>query len=899
MNHWRPDPKTAAVDAEAAHGAATAAIKLPDRWRLLELLGTGGQAAVWLAEDRTLGQRVALKVLPADADERTRARWLEEVRQGRQLSHRRLIRIFDVVEAGDRPVAVMEYVPGGTLADRVVGAGAQPVEDVVRWAGEVLEVLAYLHDNRVVHRDVKPSNLLVMDDGSVKLSDLGLVRSLDRSSDLTATMEGVGTPRFMAPEQLRGEEPSAAVDLYSLGVTLYQLLTGRLPFDGDSAFQIADAHLHLRPEGVREHRPECPRWLARFVERLLEKDPEDRFPSAQTALAALDRQRVGFSRRALRWAAAAVVTAAVIGSGVMWLRSAFDEPLHRVEIDDGEVVARSESGSKLWSEVRPGWKPRAVVTADVVGDGEPEVVVGWRNLTPEERTGDSAFFEVYSPRGEVIRTMETAGWGISDFPEYDTIWHLNRLHVGNLTAEGSDVVWALTNPRWYPCLIGGTSFRRASTTPLFLFSNSGHVQNMSVVDVDGDGRDEVVAVLINNPLGFQRVLVTMGTRSRLTGEACGTMKSPDIRAFLQARLTTPTGCVSFTPLGSDVLVVEDPKVLDGGIELVLDGETRRFDGWGNPEGSPLFGNGPEAREAFWADVEATCARLRLARSLEPPFSMEEIRRRHPQVISEAPTEVAAYLVAARALASGGHRENAILVLRDGSQRHPGERDLQLRLGEQLLIAGRRAEGRDLVADSVNLASSGRNHTDQVTMMILDAALNGDVESRDETRRFIANLAASYGGEFWDYLDLVWFFFQGQWNDQRVLGVDTGSVHRWLRVLQEWAIFEAEGDVKRAIERAAELEQTDEIRELARVFEARVRAQAGDPASSYQRADTALRNLQAECRIEYPACAWVPLAEWVAGRALVEIEGRETEAEELLARAVEHAPGTVFASRVTP
>jgi predicted Zn-dependent protease len=127
-------------------------------------------------------------------------------------------------------------------------------------------------------------------------------------------------------------------------------------------------------------------------------------------------------------------------------------------------------------------------------------------------------------------------------------------------------------------------------------------------------------------------------------------------------------------------------------------------------------------------VEETCARLRLVRAIEQPLLMEEIRRRHPLVMAETPTEVAAYLVVARALASGGHRDNAILVLSDGSRRHPLERDLQLRLGEQLLIAGRRAEGRDFVADSVNLASSGRNHTDQVTMMILDAAVNGDVEA---------------------------------------------------------------------------------------------------------------------------------------------------------------------------
>ena len=283
---------------------------------------------------------MALKVLPANADERTRARWLEEVRQGRRLSHPHLIRIFDVVETSDRPVAVMEFVPGGTLADRVVAGGAQPIEDVIRWTGEVLEVLTYLHENRIVHRDVKPSNLLVAEDGSIKLSDLGLVRSLDRGSDLTRTLEGVGTPRFMSPEQLKGEAPTPACDLYSLGVTMYQLLAGRLPFDGDSAFQIADGHLHLRPPGIREHRPECPRWLARFVEKLLEKSPAERFRSAGHARSVLDRRWVGFSRRTLTVPATVAAVVAIAFLGGVVVRSVITPTLDRVEIEDDLVVAR-------------------------------------------------------------------------------------------------------------------------------------------------------------------------------------------------------------------------------------------------------------------------------------------------------------------------------------------------------------------------------------------------------------------------------------------------------------------------------------------------------------------------------------------------------------------------------
>ncbi len=182
-------------------------------------------------------------------------------------------------------------LPGGTLADRVATDGAQPIEAVIGWAREVLSVLAYLHENRIVHRDVKPSNLLVGEDGAVKLSDLGLVRHLDRSSDLTRTLEGVGTPRFMAPEQLRGEAPTASCDLYSLGVTLFQLLTGRLPFEGDSAFQVADGHLHADPPPIRELPPGLSA-VARTVRRAVAREgPAGALLSAGKALAALNRSQ--------------------------------------------------------------------------------------------------------------------------------------------------------------------------------------------------------------------------------------------------------------------------------------------------------------------------------------------------------------------------------------------------------------------------------------------------------------------------------------------------------------------------------------------------------------------------------------------------------------------------------
>jgi tetratricopeptide (TPR) repeat protein len=897
MKDGASDHRTAPVDAAAAHGSASATVDLPDRWRLLELLGSGGQATVWLAEDRTLGQRVALKILPADADERTRARWLEEVRQGRRLSHPNLIRIFDVVETSDRPVAVMEYVPGGTLADRVTADGAQPIEAVIGWAREVLSVLAYLHDNRIVHRDVKPSNLLVAEDGTVKLSDLGLVRHMDRSSDLTRTLEGVGTPRFMAPEQLRGEAPTAACDLYSLGVTLFQLLTGRLPFEGDSAFQVADGHLHAEPPPVRGFRPECPRWLARYVERLLEKQPQARFASAHRALAALNGRSVGLSSRVIRRAAIVVGAVAVITGGVWLVRTANAPTLDRVEIEGDVLVARAVDNEQLWSASRTLERPAAVV-GDFVGDSRPEVAIGWSPAAGNADPDVGVVFELRSDRGEVLRTIDSSALATAAFPDVAPTWYLREMTTANVLGEGADLVWGLVSTRWYSALIGATSFRTPTEKPVLLFANSGHSQHLTAADLDGDGIDEIVAIVINNPIGFQRVLVTFGAKSRSTGESCQGMASPDIDAFSQARTVVAPGCSSYTPLGSGVRVVDAPRITAGGIELRVDGEIRRFDLWGNPEGAPAFGAGGRARESLWNDLALTCARLRLSSRVEPPFTMARLRADHPEILAESPTEVAAYLVAARALASGGHRENAISVLRDGLDRYPDETDFRLRLGELLLIAGERSEGRRWVADSIAVGSSGRAHTDLVFMMILDAAVHGDRRAYDETRRYVGNLTANSNNEVIGFLDIAWLFFQGRWSDPRLVDTDPGWVHLWLQLVQAWARFETTGDPAPALAVAEKLAALNETRDLSRLLEARVRLAAGDATTAAQLAEGALGNLEMDCRVNFEACAWVPLAEWVLGTALSSTDGREAEARAVLEKAAARAPGTWIATSIT-
>lgn len=189
------------------------------RFRAGRLLGSGGQADVWLAHDLELNQPVAIKLFRPGLDSVARERLRREVRLGRELSHPRLVRMFELIEASDRLGVAMEWVPGGTLADRV-SQGPLEIGEIVHVARELLEALAYLHDRGVLHRDVKPSNVLLDAGGHIRLADFGLARPEGDSGDLTRASVAVGTPGYMSPEQLRGLEPGPGADLYGLGVTL-------------------------------------------------------------------------------------------------------------------------------------------------------------------------------------------------------------------------------------------------------------------------------------------------------------------------------------------------------------------------------------------------------------------------------------------------------------------------------------------------------------------------------------------------------------------------------------------------------------------------------------------------------------------------------------------------------
>jgi hypothetical protein len=262
---------------------------IAERYELEELVGSGGMSSVFRARDRLLERTVALKILHSHyaGDEETIERFRREARAVAQLSHPNIVTVIDRGQADDRQFIVFEYIDGQTLKEIVEERGPLPVREAVDLAIGVARGLAFAHANGLVHRDVKPQNVLLDGDGKPKVTDFGIARSLDVEG-VTQTGTVLGTSHYIAPEQASGQPVDAHTDVYSLGAVLYELLTGAPPFDGESFVAVALKHVHEPPPPVLERRPDCPVRLAAAVERALEKDPADRFPTMDAFAAELE-----------------------------------------------------------------------------------------------------------------------------------------------------------------------------------------------------------------------------------------------------------------------------------------------------------------------------------------------------------------------------------------------------------------------------------------------------------------------------------------------------------------------------------------------------------------------------------------------------------------------------------
>jgi CheY-like chemotaxis protein len=251
-----------------------------ERYRIEELLGEGGMGAVYRARDLELDEVVALKVLkPAASDGAERlARFKQETRLARRIRHRNVCRTYDFGSCGELRFVTMEWVPGRTLESLMKDSEDSDLDARLELFGGVLAGLGAAHDLGIVHRDIKPQNVMVTGDGRPVVMDFGIAREL-ADDGLTADGDVIGTPEYMAPERLLGTDVDHRSDIYSLGVLLFQLATGSLPFSGDTIFEIARNQISKDPPRPTEIDPRVPRWLEDLILEMLAKRPEDRVQS--------------------------------------------------------------------------------------------------------------------------------------------------------------------------------------------------------------------------------------------------------------------------------------------------------------------------------------------------------------------------------------------------------------------------------------------------------------------------------------------------------------------------------------------------------------------------------------------------------------------------------------------
>ncbi len=855
---------------------------LPPRWQATRLLGTGGQAEVWLARDLELGEWVAVKVFRDDLTETQRERLRREVRLGRSLSHPNLVRVFELIEAGGRLAVAMEWVSGGSLAARLEG-GPLPIGQTIAVADDVLGVLAYLHGRGIVHRDVKPSNLLLDDKGSVRLADLGLVRPLEGGADLTATAMAVGTPGYMSPEQIRGLDPTPGADLYSLGVTVFHLLTGRMPFDGNSSFEVADKHLHASPPDVRSLRPDCPAWLARFVGRLIEKSHRDRWPDAACALDALRRKRVLASPRF--WRRAALAAAAVLTAGgfvAVWAGAHHGVPA-AVRVTRDQLVVVDARRHELWRRQVPGASLDAVI-GDFLGEGAPQVAVSGApaGLGQPAGTEDIA---VFGADGRERARFASVGRTdlVTHFPGVGPTVDRASLFALDLGGTHPALAWINQSLPWFPSVVGVWDAARGARPGTILF-NSGHITGLTAAAFDGERR-ELIATGINNRLGYQAVAVILdpGPRGGLAAASPGF--SPDLASYWEfVKATSASPVVAYVPLGAYRGETKVVAVGHSGITVRAGETVFELDPSGNPRTSPLFGRGPKPRRRFWDALAGACLEIEAGRE-NPERVVTAFDEGQADALAEPPMRLARTLMLTRSLALAGHHDDAVALLETAVQRTPQEPDLWLRLGEQLAIGGRTAAAVDALSEAVRPRLTGRRGLDAAFDLLLLATREGDEALYRRLVSRVSGANVTQAPQLLVLFEPIWAFCRGLWSPAsfEVTGADI-SLFRADRVLQRWAQFERDGDAAGAERDALALTGDDEVGPLARLLVARAQTKAGKAVSAVGEARAALGALAPGSRIDIEARLWTALAQRVLGDALAAAGDRASAAEHFAAAA---------------
>jgi len=457
---------------------------LGGRYRLRRELARGGMATVWEAEDRILTRRVAIKVLHPHlaGDDAFRTRFRREAVAAAKLAHPHIVTTYDTGRDADVAYIVMELVEGTTLARLLKARGPLPVAKAVDVAAQVADALACAHAHGIVHRDVKPANILLREDGHVKVADFGIAKA-GAGTDLTRTGVVMGTAKYLSPEQVSGNPADAGSDIYALGIVLYEMLCGAPPFVGDTELSTAVARLTAAPGSLRDRRQDIPRSLEAVVLRSLARDPATRFQSAEELRAGL--MAVDLDNAEITPPAGLVLASASPRRG--FPRLLVGGLAAALFLSVAVIVRSGGGGSPTASTGKPGLaapaggalaEPKALpamsfdpfgddktenqATVGNVSDGDPSTVwktQGYNENFPKLKPGVGVYLDVgHNQKIRSVKVMATAGYVaqiyVADRPSPDLAgWGAPRTAGGSGTFTLSGVsgryvlVWFTSLPQ--------------------------------------------------------------------------------------------------------------------------------------------------------------------------------------------------------------------------------------------------------------------------------------------------------------------------------------------------------------------------------------------------------------------------------------------------------------------
>ena len=257
--------------------------KINDRYQIIKSIGEGGMANVYLAYDTILDRNVAVKVLRGDlaTDEKFVRRFQREALSASSLSHPNIVEVYDVGEDNGQYYIVMEYIEGCQLKQLLKKRGRLTLSEVIDIMLQITDGLSVAHDAYIIHRDIKPQNIMILDSGLVKITDFGIAMAMN-STQLTQTNSVMGSVHYLPPEQANGKGSTLQSDIYSMGILMYELLTGELPYKGDNAVEIALKHLKEKIPSVREKFPEIPQSVENIIIKATAKNPKNRYADARS-----------------------------------------------------------------------------------------------------------------------------------------------------------------------------------------------------------------------------------------------------------------------------------------------------------------------------------------------------------------------------------------------------------------------------------------------------------------------------------------------------------------------------------------------------------------------------------------------------------------------------------------